>query len=423
LTQQLDDLFGSAVVRKSFFSLSSQDLAQMVAQAQAITPEYAPPNLDNFFDLILPAGADPDLALSLLGQLVGVVEYAYLSADPDDPVVGTLNPHFATQHYLRPAPDGIGVQAAWARGADGSGIRVVDLEMGWNEHEDLPKPIPLRAGTRVASSRFHGQAVLGIILAIDDNRGIAGISPAVTIDTVSIADRRNRRLLDQTADRIATTARTLPFGSVMLLEVQHVPKVGPKLPIESQRLEFEAVRLATSRGIVVVEAAGNGNFDLDTFTDADGKHTLNRTLPLEFRESGAIMVGASGGRVPHQGTAHSNFGSRIDCFAYGERIRTTGDLLKPDDPTLYWDPDREILPGRFGFGGTSGAAAIIAGVCALVQDLRTRLTPIGSSGKLGSFGMRDVLSRPQNCTLAIPPTERLAGMPDFAKILANEFHP
>jgi hypothetical protein len=209
----------------------------------------------------------------------------------------------------------------------------------------------------------------------------------------------------------------------MLLEVQHAPRVGAKMPIESQRLEFEAIKLATSLGVVVVEAAGNGSFDLDTFTDRDGKHTLNRGLPLEFRESGAIMVGASGGRFPHQRNSGSNFGSRIDCFAYGERIRTTGDLFKPDDPTLYWDPDREFVPGRFGFGGTSGASAIIAGVCALVQDLRTRLTPIGSSGKLGPLGMRHILSKPANCTMAIPPTEGIAGMPDFAKILANEFQP
>jgi hypothetical protein len=423
-TLALDALIGGAVARKAFFSLTEQELDSMVAEAQGITPDYAPPNLNNFMTIDCPRDVDADLVVTLLEQLEGFVEYAYVAPTPEDPVVGTTNQLFPNQRYLKPAPEGIGVQAAWAKGVDGLGVRIIDLERGWvlGTHEDLPKTIRLLAGVKEAASRFHGLAVLGILAAIDDVRGVAGICPAATLDVVSYIERQGGRTTERIADRIATTARNMPFGGVLLLEVQEPDRrFNTKLPVESVRLQFEAIHLATSLGIVVVEAAGNGKFDLDTFTDIDGRHTLNPGVPGEFKQSNAIMVGASRGSFPHQRNDLSNFGSRIDCFAYGDRIATTGDLDKPDVPSIYWDPDKEYRPGRFGFGGTSGASAIIAGVCVLVQDLRDRLPVVGPAGRLGPVAMRALLAKRGNGTDSFLVTDRIGVMPDFAKILANEF--
>ena len=70
--------------------------------------------------------------------------------------------------------------------------------------------------------------------------------------------------------------------------------------------DFDAIRLAVALGIVVVEAAGNGGFDLDNYTDGAGDFVLRRGS-VDFKDSGAIMVGASTSTVPHNRMGFSNF--------------------------------------------------------------------------------------------------------------------
>ncbi len=103
-------------------------------------------------------------------------------------------------------------------------------------------------------------------------------------------------------------------GDVLLLEVQ---RGAPPLPTETDLADFDAIRLAAARSVIVVEAAGNGNNDLDAWTDGSGRFRLRRGH-VDFRDSGAIMVGAARSAVVG-GTAHdragfSNFGSRIEAW-------------------------------------------------------------------------------------------------------------
>jgi len=87
------------------------------------------------------------------------------------------------------------------------------------------------------------------------------------------------------ADAIAGALLTLQVGDVLLLEIQK-----GLLPTETDVADLDAIRLAVALGIVVVEAAGNGSFDLDSYTDGGGKFVLNRGS-ADFTESGAIVVG------------------------------------------------------------------------------------------------------------------------------------
>ena len=201
--------------------------------------------------------------------------------------------------------------------------------------------------------------------------------------------RRNRHTV---AKRIQAATAILSAGDVLLLEVQfNGPPSGPGLvPVETQSDVFVAIQLAAARGIVVVEAAGNGGGDLDTLT-VKGKAILNRTSPEFQGDSGAIMVGACTSKIPHGTHPDCNVGSRVDCNAWGDHMVVPGNVLeldKMDDPFQYHltpSPDVGDVP----FGHTSGASAIIAGVCLLVQHLRSILTPAdGSSGRLDSRGMR-----------------------------------
>lgn len=425
---KLSAMLGDASVRRCFGSMSVQELDDLVTRALAKDPDYEPPNFDRFFEIEIPDGVDAAVIVHLLRLLSGIVEYAYVAGIPSNPnVIGTTNPLFGQQTYLAPAPTGIGAAAAWTKGADGAGVRLIDIEQGWFlGHDDLPKPIHLLEGVNEASSYFHGTAVLGVIVGIDDVRGIVGIAPECTVDVLSHSLPRGQKRRERLPEVIASAARSLNCGDVLLLEVENIVTInGTKqtLPVESERLESDTIRLATKAGVIVVEAAGNGSVDLDFFVDDDGKHTLNCGLPLEFRDSGAIMVGACTSSFPHSKLNRSNNGSRIDCNAFGERIATTGDPDHPDKRDAYVDPNRQYKPGIFGFGGTSGASAIIAGVCLLVQHLRSLLTPIGSSGRIGPAGMRALLRKPANGTDSFLVNDKIGVMPNLAAIIANEFQP
>src|SRR5262249_51455991 len=133
-------LLPGLVFGRVFDSLTPEEMQGLVDRAVAQTPDYAPPRFNNFLRIDCPTGFDTEALAAALLQGSGVVETAYTAAVPCDPVVvGTTNPLFNRQGYLAAAPDGIGIQAAWAMGADGAGTSFVDLEQGWFlGHSDLP---------------------------------------------------------------------------------------------------------------------------------------------------------------------------------------------------------------------------------------------------------------------------------------------
>jgi hypothetical protein len=423
-------LLGPTPLRRVFDSVFAEDLIQTVDEAKAADPTYDPPDLLQFLELDVPTGVDPESVAALLESWEGVVEEAYVSSTPSDPgVVGTTNPLFAQQTHLAPAPTGIGVQSAWAHGADGSGIRFIDIELGWFlGHEDLvPNTITLLDGVNVPTSHGHGTAVLGTVIGKDNNLGGVGIAPAAPTDLFSWAlpgQVPGRRLRKTLASRILHTAVILQKGDVVLVEVQFDATIGGSVhsaPVEIETDVFEAIRLATARGVVVVEAAGNGAADLDTFVDRRGRHLLSPNHPGEFRQSGAILVGACTSTFPRRTHPVSNRGSRVDCHALGDHLVTSGSFAQPDNPFLYFtapSPDVGDVP----FGHTSGAAAIVAGVCLLVQHLRSLLPPAdGTTGRLGAAGMRRVLRSDANGTPSFLTSDKIGPMPDLAKIITNEF--
>ena len=409
-------LLPDVTIRRLFEDLDNATLDEMVEQALQEDPEWESPRFGNYLVVDCPDSLAPQFVADAL-QTLGIVLFAYAMPTPSDPaVVGTTNPLFVGQGYLGAAPDGVGVQALWARGADGSNSRFVDLERGWLlTHHDLPRGIPLLAGINLHDSFAHGCAVLGEIVGVDNASGIVGMAPAALPRVISYLEHKSdslERIRASVASRIALATRSLRRGDVLLLEVQIDGIVNGSetaMPVETDVACRDAIRLATKLGIIVIEAAGNGTADLDQFM-RNGRRVLHRGSP-DFEESGAIMVSGCTSTTPHTTSADSNFGTRIDCCAWGENIVTTGNPARPDDNDGFRSAPL--------FGRTSGASAIITGLCLLIQDLQVLLTPKpGQAGRLGPATMRAIVSNVANGTAV----QGLIGpMPDGAKIIVNEY--
>jgi hypothetical protein len=318
------------------------------------------------------------------------------------------DPFSASQGYLTAAPVGIDARWAWEEGAtDGTGVALIDLEQGWAlNHEDLADAaIPLVSGLN-ASFHGHGTAVLGEIVAVDNQRGCIGIAPRATASVVS--QRRADGTLN-IADAILDAVRVMHAGDVLLLEAQSEHVTNSYVPVEIAPVVRDAIKAAVARGIVVVEAAGNGKrlvgADLDLITDTNGRRVFDRAH-ADFQDSGAILVGA-GSSTTRARLNFSNFGSRVDCYAWGENIRTCGDGEKGTATTGY----------TRNFGGTSGAAPIVAGAALLLQSARKR----AGVAPYTPDQMRQLLSdRMINTGSANPAVDRIGVMPDLRAIVERE---
>lgn len=365
-----------------------------------------------------------DLLEEFRNLLSEEVEDIYLEKSGTDPMALANGDFTAEQGYLNPSPVGIDARAAWNKGVKGAGLHFIDLERAWIfTHQDLPTTTLIsNCNFDFDSFRNHGTSVLGIVAGLDDARGIVGITP--NLASVRVVSRFRANTCENghndaqcqpgaggvhthVADAIAAAINATPPPHVLLLEHQQFGN----LPAETDSAVFDAIKMAVMNNITVIECAGNGSIDLDN-------EGVTRNM-----DSGAIFVGAAtkdpvnvNGESVHkrwQATTQegSNFGSRIDCYAWGEGICTAGYGDKRSRVT-----GMQTIDNRYTgiFGGTSGAAAIIAGAALLVLGLhlkRNQQLPLPED-------LRNILSNPATGTPA-PPAEPIGVMPDLQRIIQS----
>ena len=232
--------------------------------------------------------------LEIVKRLNGLkeVDFAYQEFAASDPQVNPGDdPYNSSQDYLDAAPEGIDARWAWTQpNGQGAGIGFVDLEQGWfPNHEDFTSKSPTlvygdnRDGVGTYRGN-HGTAVLGEVIADDNTLGVVGIAPSVNSVRMTSHYNAGTNTSGNVADAILGVLPTMNPGDVLLLEVQR-----SFLPTEMDDADFDAIRLAVALGIVVVEAAGNGSRNLDTYANTLGDNILIRGS-IDFRESGAILV-------------------------------------------------------------------------------------------------------------------------------------
>ena len=369
----------------------------------------------------------PDLVEEVVARLHSLAEvglaYRELAAtnDPQGAVNGRI--FSEDQGYLDDAPTGI--SASWVRESLAAHSKTVtvetpskapltlcDLEQGWNlDHQDLEGLAlgPLFGVNRAqADNRLghHGTAVLGLLAAAGKSPFVKGTAAGLCRFVVTShydKDGHNGNVAAAIFQALSPAALDpLQPGDILLLEVQR-----GRLPAELEEEDLCAIRLAVGLGIIVIEAAGNGGFDLDAYSDPSNGRNLRRG-DLRFRDSGAILVGAARAGLPHNRAPFSNYGSRLDCFGWGEAVTTCGygDLAGKGVQDFYTNR----------FSGTSSASPIIAGAAALLQSLHEA----HAGGRLGPQEMREILADSTTGTRQGPKVPGNIGvMPDLKGIVRD----
>ncbi|MDJ0762518.1 MAG: S8 family serine peptidase [Myxococcota bacterium] len=301
------------------------------------------------------------------------VEGAYIQPKSGLPAAPTRD-YSGDQTYTKPAANG-GVDADYAAGQPGgrgAGVKIIDVEKGWNvNHEDFPPLFyPEDTATLPDDVDGHGTAVMGIIGGVVNKPkpfGVTGIAADAQFGCSILG-------------RIMAAIDQLRPGDVLLLEVHRMgPVVGDCdpasgncnwIPIEFWQADFDAVEIARSNGIIVVAAAGNGTTRLD-------HRYYGGLFDRQVRDSGAIIVGASYPN-PRQPVNYSNSGTRVDVHSWGDMVVTMG-----GNGDLKQNHEGENDKYTQTFGGTSSAAAIVAGVVTAMQGVaKAELGEVLSPGEM-----------------------------------------
>jgi subtilisin family serine protease len=399
------------------------------------------PDLSVFYKVEAPAAQLQALANRL--ARLNSVEAAYVKPPAEPPMINEdtppdpndappVTPNFAaSQIYLGAAPAGI--EALWAhtqQGGKGNGIRIIDIEGAWRfDHEDLTQVQGgVVGGTQSADIgwRNHGTAVIGVFGGDENGIGVTGISPASNTRAISIFGAGQG-----SAKAIRDAADLLNAGEIILIEL-HRP--GPRhnfeqrndqlgyIAVEWWEDDWAAIRYATNKGVIVVEAAGNGaeNLDDPIYSVRPAGFPAAWTNPFNRanRDSAAIVVGAGAPPPGTHGRDHgpdrsrlgfSNYGALVDVQGWGREVTTTGyGVLQGGGDERLWYTDQ--------FSGTSSSSPVVVGSVACVQGNRLArglalYTPAQMRNRLRTTGS------PQTDAPGRPATQRIGNRPNLKSLI------
>jgi subtilisin family serine protease len=344
-----------------FYSISPELLESYYLKAkQRLRKNLSDPH--TLFEFHLDPGEDVKAVQNKL-QTLASVKYVSIPPKLSTPLVPNLQP---SQVYLFDQDPGIHAQEFWNAYANhGSDVKICDIEYQFNaDHEDLPHVTII--GPQPEDPGFgpdHGTAVLGEIASLNNGIGTTGIAYESQLYFAGAYINQ----LYYLEEALISTLSQLDEGDIVLIEQQTWAFEGTPdegyAPVEWYEPFYDAIQLISGNGIIVVEAAGNGNKNLDDpmfSADNFGHYPF-----LEENWSEAIMVGAGAVGIDDVSRSRlwfSNYGSRIDVQGNGEGVVTTG----YGSAYAAEGPNREYSNN---FGGTSGASPIVVGAVSLLQSL------------------------------------------------------
>lgn len=425
-----------------------------------INDDVVLPDLSLYFRLFAPDRELESLARQLCGQ--PALDAAYVKPGAVPPVWHTSTieedrpPELfssaraaravseLTQRYLGDPPEGIGARRVWEsyRGADGTGVKIIDIEGDWRfTHADLQvNQGGLVGGTQNNNPDWikHGTAVLGILGGDKNEFGITGVCPGAFVQAVS---NTNSTTGWATATAIRHAADQLDPGDIILIELQlpgPIAEFMPNseqigyIPVEWWDDNLAAIRYATNKGVIVVEAGGNGKESLDDKiydNPLTPQGSFSNLWRNPFRrdpiDSGAIIVGAGAPPVGTHGittkrdrsrlTEFSNYGTMFDAQGWGLQVETCG---WAGEVHLGADGDEDLQYTNV-FSGTSSAAAMVAGALGCIQGARkgAGLSPLTPSEARELLRCK-WLASPQETDSGSPVRRRIGSRPNLIKMIA-----
>ncbi|WP_368540860.1 S8 family serine peptidase [Enterobacter soli] len=235
-------------------------------------------------------------------------------------------------------------------GSAGEGVTIISMENYiWNtNHVNLPKPA-LVQGNGTYNGDHHDTASVGIMAATDIGTGMRGLAWK---SRVGFASWQSNNL----------------YNMIPLLKAGDVVQMGMQtgggevagcttntcyVPQENVQSYYDIIKALTDKGVYVIEAAGNGNVNLD-------HPGFNGKFNVQTRDSGAIIAGAF---CAKEGTraSFSTYGSRVTSSSWGcFDVATTG-----------YGSLNKVANAEYthAFSGTSASNPIIAGVVASLSGI------------------------------------------------------
>lgn len=298
-------------------------------------------------------------------EKLSVVNYCNLvSLEPIQPpgdIAPVTTDYEPSQTYLSANP-GVNMTYAWGLGLIGAGIRIRDVEYGFNKnHEDLVDGNgSVAAGMTISSSAStayteHGTAVFGVVYADKGSYGVSGMAYGAQ-EIVLFPEWQEIGY-----NRIYAISEAIDHsvsGDVIMYEMQTGGSGNNFVPAEYDATVWDLTKAASDAGIIIVAAAGNGNQDLDSAF----------YIPYMSRgNSGAIIVGAGSPNLAHNKSSFSTYGSRVDVQGWGGSVRTTGygDFIQVGG---------DFNQNYTNFSGTSSATPIVASCVIVLQSYYHSLT-------------------------------------------------
>jgi serine protease len=333
-------------------------------------------------EIELRPGQDAETALAAWEQAPGVV-----GVIPDIrafPLIDPIDPLYASQWDMHAPATGkegaANVSPTWGT-TTGAGVVVAVIDTGQTNHPDLIANMPEGWGVDMIEnsatardgdgrdmnptdegdwswypSSWHGTHVAGTIGAAQNEIGISGIAPNVSIQHVRVLGAGGGSFNDvidgiRWAAGLTTSWDGRPWSAFGLTDNAHPADVinmslggGSSCWSTLQ----DAISQARAAGTVVVTAAGNSFRDAANFTPANCNDTVT-----------VAATGRVGGLANY-----SNFGSSIDIAAPG------GDMSRDSGILSTIGTGASTLTGYSytNYQGTSMAAPHVAGVAALVAS-------------------------------------------------------